>query len=259
MKAWSWPLALALSLCWTPARAADPKYGPADKPIAAPLAKDNAYFRAAGRRAPDFWRLNSFYVPQINGYSCSAAAVAMVLNAMLNVDRPRGDQDQNITQEELLKNVKGDWQALLSPSGLDGRHGLTLAQLEAFLKAGLATYSKSEFLVERHEAAASGDRELKELRRALSENEKNPDDLIVVHFAQDDLTRAKGGPFPHISPIGAYDAARKRVLIFDVDREWYEPYWVPDEALLKAMAHETTAFGRGGYIRVSKLGILNAP
>ena len=69
---------------------------------------------------------------------------------------------------------------------------------------------------------------------------------------QDDLTKAKGGPFPHVSAIGAYDAAKKRVLLFDVDREWYEPYWVPDVELLTAMAHPTAAFGHGGRIRVAR-------
>jgi hypothetical protein len=252
-------LIFALLLCGARASAFDPKYGPAEKPIAVPLSRDNAYLRESTHRAPDFWRLNSFYVPQINAYSCSAAAVAMVLNAMLNVDRLRGDQDKNITQEELLDKVKGDWQALLFAQKLGSKHGLTLAQLEDFLKAGFKTYSKAKFLVERREMTAHGEKELAEFRRALVENEKVPDDLIVVHFVQDDLTKAKGGPFPHISPIGAYDPATKRALIFDVDREWYEPYWVPDEELLRAMAHETIFFGHGGYIRVGKLDILEAP
>ncbi|MDD5628023.1 MAG: phytochelatin synthase family protein, partial [Elusimicrobia bacterium] len=190
--------------------------------------------------------LNSFYVPQSDAYSCGAASVSMALNALLNADRPRSDQERNITQEELLDKVKGDWQALLSPPGLAGRHGLTLTQLAAFMRAGFKAYSRDKFAVTLGEAG------LKAFRRALVENEKDADDLILVHFAQDDLTLAEGGPYPHISPIGAYDAARKRVLIFDVDRQWYEPYWVPDEALLKAMARETAAFGRGGWVRARR-------
>jgi Phytochelatin synthase len=35
---------------------------------------------------------------------------------------------------------------------------------------------------------------------------------------------------PHISPIGAYDRDARQVLIMDVDREWYVPYWSPDRA-----------------------------
>ncbi|MBI5243620.1 MAG: hypothetical protein HY922_08040 [Elusimicrobia bacterium] len=235
-------LTLALLL---PARAAAPKYGPAQKPLAVPLSQDNSYFRSPSRQAPDFWRLGSFYVPQVNGYSCGAASVAMTLNALLNTG-PRGDEDKNIAQETLLEKVTGDWQALLSPPGSKGKHGLTLAQLGAFLQAGLAHYSKGRFSVERHEPASGGAAELAALRAALTDNEKDPDDIIVVHFVQDDLTAAAGGPYPHISPVGAYDAAGRRVLIMDVDREWYEPYWVPDEALLRAMVHATAAFGRGG-------------
>ena len=106
--------------------------------------------------------------------------------------------------------------------------------------------------MEKYEVAAGDGAALENFRQCLMENEKSPDDIIVLHFVQDDLTKAKGGPFPHISPVGAYDAARERVLIFDVDREWYEPYWVPICDLLKAMAHETKAFGRGGCIRVRK-------
>jgi len=244
-------LALLLSLCG-PSAAFDPKYGPAEKPIAMPLSQDNAYFREPGRKAPDFWRLNSFYVPQYTEYACSAAAVSMALNALLNTDRPRGDLDKNITQADIVEKVPGEWQALLSPAGLEGRHGLSLARLEAFMKAAFQFYSASKLSVEKHEAVAADEATLKDFRDLLSENEKNPDDIIVVHFVQDDLTKAKGGPYPHISPIGAYDEARGRILVFDVDREWYEPYWVPVGDMLKAMARETKAFGHGGYVRVAK-------
>ena len=236
----------ALLLLRAAAFAADPKYGPAGKPIAVPLSQDHGYLSDPAHPAPDYWRLSSFYVPQANEYSCSVAAVTMALNALLNVGRPRGDLDKNITEAELLEKVKGD------PAGAGGRHGVTLAQLESLLKAGLRAYGAAGFVVEKHEAAGDTDQELQVLRATLARNEKSPDDLLLVHFVQDDLTQAKGGPYPHVSPVGAYDAARRRVLIFDVDREWYEPYWVPDRALLKAMAHPTAAFGRGGYIRVGR-------
>jgi hypothetical protein len=62
------------------------------------------------------------------------------------------------------------------------------------------------------------------------------------------VTEAQGGPYPHISPIGAYDKTNERVLVMDVDREWYEPYWVSDERLLLAMSKKTERFGFGGYL-----------
>ena len=245
-------LCLILSLCAPGSWAADPKYGPAGQSLAVPLTQDHSYFQDSRHPSPDFWRLSAFYVPQTDAASCSAASVAMVLNGLLNADRPRGDRERNVTPDELLKKIQGDWKSRLAPQGLDGRHGVTLKQLEIFLKEGLSEYGRSQFFVERHEVAAADAEALQRLRGILRENEENPGDFILLHFVQDDLTRAPGGPFPHVSPVGAYDAARRRVLIFDVDREWYEPYWASDEEVLKAMAHPTAAFGRGGYIRVGR-------
>ena len=37
------------------------------------------------------------------------------------------------------------------------------------------------------------------------------------------------------SPIAAYDQETRQVLIMDVDREWYVPYWTTDTKLLEAM------------------------
>jgi hypothetical protein len=68
------------------------------------------------------------------------------------------------------------------------------------------------------------------------------------------LAGTAGGPCPHISPVGAYDGKTRRVLIFYVDRDRYEPYWAPDTQVFKAMAAKTAAFGAGGYVihRVKK-------
>ncbi len=46
---------------------------------------------------------------------------------------------------------------------------------------------------------------------------------------------------PPTSPIGAYDAERHRVLIMNVDRKWYVPYWTSDEKLLEAMLRPAPA------------------
>ena len=58
--------------------------------------------------------------------------------------------------------------------------------------------------------------------------------------------------YVHISPIGAYDKTHMRVLIMDVDREWYEPYWVSDERLLLAMSKKTEKYGFGGYLWIKE-------
>ena len=60
------------------------------------------------------------------------------------------------------------------------------------------------------------------------------------------------GDYGHIAPVGAYDAAARRVLILDPDRTWYEPYWIPDEVALAGMATPDAASGQArGYLYVS--------
>lgn len=229
--------------------AEDLKYTPVNGALAAPLSMDNSYFRTPGNPAYDFWALSSFYVPQENGYSCSAAAVSMALNALLNTRRARYDSGENITPDKLVEKVSGErWKELVSPEGSGGRHGLTLSQLAAVSKEALAAYGGKIFSVSSVTSEGQTAAGLEAFRRALAGNEKNLSDIMLLHFTQDSLTGAKGGPYPHISPVGAYDAKTGRVLIFDVDRQWYEPYWAADTQVYKAMSVKTAAFGRGGYV-----------
>lgn len=231
------------------ARAETPKYSPVDGAEAVPLSLDNAYFRSPAGPAGDYWALASYYVPQANSYSCSAASVSMALNALLNARRGRGDDEENIAEGKLVGKVFGlKWKELASEAGADGRHGLTLVQLAAASREALAAYGAAEFSVSSVTVSTQSALALENFRRSLSENERNPQDIMLLHFTQDALTGAPGGPFPHISPVGAYDERTHRVLIFDVDRAWYEPYWAADIQVFKAMAVKTKAFGHGGYV-----------
>ncbi len=216
-----------------------------------PVSQDNAYFRNPANPAYDYWNLSGFYTPQTTGASCSAASVSMALNALLNARRERGDEEENITEVKLAEKVSGfPWKSLVSEEGADGKHGLTLAQLAAASKEALAAYGAADFSVSSVAVSGQSAAALESFRRALAGNERNPQDIILLHFAQDALTGAPGGPFPHISPVGAYDEKTRRVLIFDVDRQWYEPYWAADVQVFKAMAVKTEAFGRGGYVLI---------
>ena len=79
---------------------------------------------------------------------------------------------------------------------------------------------------------------------------------MLVYFNQGAVTGDWDGP--HISPIGAYDAKTDRVLIMDVDRDWYVPYWTPTKVLLNALvkpapADQGVLAGEtGGYYVVSR-------
>ena len=96
---------------------------------------------------------------------------------------------------------------------------------------------------------------LAQVRRLLVANERSDRDIVLVYFNQGVVTGDWDGP--HISPIGSYDAARRRVLIMDVDRQWYVPYWTSDQTLLEAMLrpapaeHGVLAGETGGLIRVT--------
>ena len=67
----------------------------------------------------------------------------------------------------------------------------------------------------------------------MIENEKSPNDFIVANFNQKVFTVDTDAG--HIAPVGAYDAEKRRVLILDPDREWYEPYWVSEERFIEGM------------------------
>jgi hypothetical protein len=90
----------------------------------------------------------------------------------------------------------------------------------------------------------------------LSENEESDDDVVLVYFNQGVITGDWDGP--HLSPIGAYDADARRVLILDVDRQFYIPYWTSDEILLEALLRPAPArLSRlegetGGVLRVTR-------
>ncbi len=224
-----------------------PKYAPPGKPVAVPLSADHRYLKDA--RNTDFWKLIPYYIPQLNEYSCSVATVAIVLNGIFRAANPDlRDSDKNIIATDLLsKAATVPWAALVSQHGFNGWHGVTLEQLREVMQFSLDQFSgKYTATMERFT-----EKDLSKLRNLLAANEANPNDFIIIHFVQDKLTFAKGGPYPHTSPIGAYDSKRKRVLILDVDREWYEPYWVSDEDLLKSLLEKTTAFGQGGIVRIA--------
>ncbi|MFH0997219.1 MAG: phytochelatin synthase family protein [Pseudomonadota bacterium] len=225
------------------------KYGPAGTPYAVPLSHDHKYLQDSQNTAVDYWNLAPFYVPQLNDLSCSVASVSMVLNGIVRAGRSLKAEDTNVTQSKLIETVNAvNWKERVMPGGFHGEVGLTLDQLEAVVKQALRQYEVSNYEIDRVEVTNADATALEKFRHALAANEKNGRDFILIHFLQDVVTEAQGGPYPHISPIGAYDETRKRVLVMDVDREWYEPYWVFDERLLLAMSKKTERYGLGGYL-----------
>jgi hypothetical protein len=106
--------------------------------------------------------------------------------------------------------------------------GVTLDELALLIPGVLQSFGVGQMQVHVMRFADSGEGSIRRLRRLLE------------------------GAVGHIWPVGAYDADAKRVLIFDPDRQWYEPYWTPDETLLQAMNTKDPVSGRArGLVHVS--------
>jgi hypothetical protein len=201
------------------------------------LAHDQDHLREA--RAPAYWRLAPYYVGQIGEAACSLASATMVANGL------RGGRSvpRLVSQDDLLTAV-GDrsWRANVRD---DGR-GATLVELEGYLRAGLAALGISGATVTAcpmpaPEAAALGS--------ALADLEAGRH-LMIAHVGMAELIGDED--YGHFSPVGAWDERRERVLILDVYRVAYEPYWVPFDRLLAAMATRDRAKGEPrGFLSVT--------
>ncbi|HSA79797.1 MAG TPA: phytochelatin synthase family protein [Geminicoccaceae bacterium] len=199
-----------------------PKLGP----DAVPITTRTDHLRTAP--APDYWKLSAFYVPQLTTSACSVASVAMAVNFARGL--PAAAEAPLVTQTALLEEVGDEaW----AEKGAEGGDGVTFAEFVTVVEASLRSYGVEGYAIEVIRPDDDSPSSLAEVRQALAANETSEQDLILVYFNQGVLTGDWDGP--HISPIGAYDQGARQVLIMDVDREWYVPYWSPDEKLLDAL------------------------
>lgn len=243
---------VAVLIGWTastPALADRPlsKYGPNATPI------NQALQHLRTQPAPDYWALSQFYIPQVTSSDCSLASVTMQVNAIRGV--PAGAADRLVTEKALLDAVGSEaWRAETAQDGV----GVTWAELVGYVEQSLRSSGIPGARVEAFKPADATPATLERLRAILAENERSDRDIAIIYFNQGVLTGDWDGP--HVSPIGAYDPATRRVLVMDVDREWYVPYWSSDEALLQSMLRPTPAeFGplageTGGVIRAIRPG-----
>lgn len=205
-----------------------PKLGPDAVPLTAAL----DHLRRTP--APDWWRLAGLYLPQATSSACSLASVVMAVNFLRGL--PEGAEDPLVTQEALLERVADPgWAAEVA----EGGDGVRLDELVAALRHALAAYAVERVEIEVIRPEDASPATLARLRAVLAANEASDRDLVLAYFNQGVLTGDWDGP--HVSPIGAYDAATGRVLVMDVDREWYVPYWASDERLLAAMLRPAPA------------------
>jgi hypothetical protein len=238
-------LALLSAVAGQPAaaREARPKLGP----DAVPIMERTEYLRIAP--APDYWKLSAFYVPQQTSSACSAASITMALNFLLGL--PASAEEPIVVQPLLLTKIGGaGWADEIA----EGGSGVTFVEFVSLVNESLAAFGLEDHVVEIVRPADDTPETLAMLRQTLSTNEASDEDIVLVYFNQGVLTGDWNGP--HISPIAAYDQEARQVLIMDVDREWYVPYWTADTRLLEAMLrpapaeHGRLAGETGGLVRI---------
>jgi hypothetical protein len=211
---------------------AKPKYGPAGNPKATPLHQSNDYFRRA--KAPDYWALAGYYVPQFNGHSCSVASMTMVLNAA-RAPLPKTSDDKLLTQEALLDQANTEhWKDRVSKDGHNGNYGTSLDVLGKIALNAFKSLGFPRATVEVIHIDGVNKQTIAKVRRHLVENEKSTKDFILANFNQASYT--DDADVGHIAPVAAFDAKKDRILVMDPDREWYEPYWVSLETFVAGLA-----------------------
>jgi hypothetical protein len=216
-----------------------PKFGP----YATTILQSHDYLRT--HRAPDYWAISPYYVPQVSRASCSLATVATLLNVLRGL--PAYSDASLVTQASLLDPAAAmnppdpewadktrEWSDQVKETG----SGVTFPEFHQYVVASLNAY-RLDADVKVFKPADRSKATLNQLRRLLVANERSAKDIVLIYFNQGVVTGDWDGP--HLSPIGAYDAQRRRVLIMDVDRQWYVPYWTSDERLLDAMLRPAPA------------------
>jgi Phytochelatin synthase len=205
--------------------AVDAKYAP----WVSLLREDSGYLRMAP--APAYWALAPYYVGQFTETACSLASAVMVVNAGRgNMARHAGAK--LMTQQALLDAVGSDlWRGSVAN---DDGCGVGLLQLRGLLAASFAAIDMTAADVEAVPLAQRNAEALTRFRAVLRMCETAPGRFVVANYYMAAVIGR--GDYGHFSPIGAYDAARDRVLILDVYRVELEPYWVPAERLFEGMA-----------------------
>lgn len=198
-----------------------PKFGS----YAIPITQQTKFLRRTG--AYDYWKLSQFYLPQQTSSACGLASTAMALNFLLSV--PKFSDQTLITQSALLETVFIDG---VGDKVAEGGDGLKFNEMVTLVKKSLDFYKLKNYTIEVIRPANTLEG-LALIKRVLAANERSPNDLVLAYFNQGVLTSDWDGP--HISPIGAYNKHNHQVLIMDVDREWYPPYWSPVSKLLEAL------------------------
>lgn len=205
------------------------------------IIQDHSYIRT--HDAPIYWSISPYYLPQLTGSSCSLASATMVMNA-LRIPQIQYANQKLATTDSVVHSANNAWENDVKQGG----EGVTLDQFGLFLTQAMKAYHILPTKLDVIHATRAKDIATK-FHQALLEGEKTGRTFIIVNFDQKFISGTESGG--HFAPVGAYDINTKRVLIMDPDREFFEPYWVPEYRLLNSMGTEdSTAHKNRGFVIV---------
>lgn len=167
----------------------------------------------------DYWRLINYFETQLTNSYCSIASSVMVLNA-LGIEKPFVKRlgfslftQENFFTEKVQKTAN-------RTSVL--KRGMTLDQLAEVLQTfpiQVAVFHAPDLTLEK-------------FRSLLETTLIQEDAFLISNYYRPAIGQDGGG---HFSPLGAYNKKRDQVLVLDVSRYKYPPFWVAVEDFYKSL------------------------
>ena len=169
----------------------------------------------------NYFQVSPYLETQENQGFCGIASIAASLNSLQQINKPFAADYwpyRFFTQSGLFtpQSSKVKAKHLVSASGL------TLEQMQSFLKA-LGIKASVYFGNDLTEDA---------LRNLLKSALANGNHRLIVDFARESLKQEGHG---HFSPVVAYDNTSDSVLVLDVAKFKYPPFWVSVSDLLASI------------------------
>jgi len=167
------------------------------------------------------WYLLEHFDTQISSVYCSAATSVTILNAMARM--------HDIELPSCLLPFGYLTQQNVFTCGHPSQLGVTLKEWHDYISClADVTYVHAE------ESTVESFRDA--VRKAYSPPASKSPMMIGINFDRSGIGQPQVAPgIGHITPLGAYDEQTDTVLILDVARYKYAPYWVPVETVFHAM------------------------
>lgn len=195
----------------------------------------------SGGTAESYWKLTEHFVNQSDPAFCGVTTLLMCLNAMCidpNV-RWRGGWRFYGSEDVLLdrccfsaERIRRKGIVLEDFARLGRCHGLNIDLKRPPFESDSYDESRTSSNDNDANASFSLDEFRRDIRWILSGTEANHQPLLVVSFSRSALGQTGDG---HFSPIAAYHEESDQVLVLDVARFKYAPYWVKVEDLYQSM------------------------